>query len=209
MPEWEQGRYISLLGDPIGRDGKPLSALKSTLSNTDGKTLGIATTLESALLTKFNTSLDEVMFYSLLTLASGAFFCRQGRDFETNCLTRIFNNAMLEKCIDTRPDANVFPTLDKYVLKATEAKFLYCFMEVATPVLGVMLSGTLSGLVGMPQQLTASLSGYPICAEMARALSGYNRFGKVLTGDHIIVDMPKPKPVEEKVETLSFAGMQA
>ena len=207
MPEWEKGRYISLLGDPIGRDGKPESALKSSFKNADGQALGLTSVLGVLSMIELINGDGSIDPFSGTVLGALNLGIRRKR--ETEFLKKNFGDAAITtKCIDTRPDSNTIPTLEKNGVGVLKTSKDYTSNVVSRTVMYPVFFSLVAPFSSDPRMLAITaitmLSG-----EFARDFSGIRRFNKVLSGDHVIVDMPKPKPVEEKVEALSFAGMQA
>ncbi|PJB73471.1 MAG: hypothetical protein CO093_00500 [Alphaproteobacteria bacterium CG_4_9_14_3_um_filter_47_13] len=200
-PEWEKDRYISLLGDPIGADGKPEKLRTSFYKAADVQAVGLSIALSALLTTALQQSLETVLFFSAVMVACNlSVLAEKGRNYEYERLMRsgFSRENIEEKCIDKKPDGRTALTLNRYGIPVEEAKRFYLIdfgmnftFNIATtclsPAFGAMWT---LGCLGL----------------YTREASGINRFNKVAKGDWVIVDRPAPKPVQEKKPALEWAG---
>lgn len=205
MPQWEEGRYVSLLGDPIGADGKPEPLHTSFYKAADFKTAGVAAVLSAMLNTAMQASPEMAALTAVVGNVMGLTFfrfCERGARYIAGAGFTV--DDIDTKCIDIRPDRNTLPTLNRYGIPAHISKSAYG----AVTLLGLLndtlhIAGSFNAMATLDSRISIDSSMF------MRGLNGYSLFDKVVSGEYVIVDMPKPKPVEEKVGALSFAGMQA
>lgn len=208
-PIFEPGRYITLMGDPIGPRGpKPLllSLPKRTEVQVAVGALGL-TALFNKLAVQATGLISEeaAEMGTLRTVTIGNLVAiTMTRVFEKHAIlsNHGFKKTLLDtKCIDTKPGPDTPPSTDKYGLQAQEARgdygifagvcaFLYGFSAVST--------GSSDPL------LLASGSG-----QLTRIFSGYRRFDNIAKGKWQIVDMPEPEKAPEVQTQPKLAALTA
>ncbi|HQX27391.1 MAG TPA: hypothetical protein PKX38_05570 [Alphaproteobacteria bacterium] len=193
-PVWEKDRYIDFLGDPIGSDGKHISGVSSVISPSvlhPVGAMGVLGTFHTLVFEENPHGVDAAMYF---VIGAGWAFVKKLRN--SDCLEQIFDEAAKNKCIDTKPDEHTISTLDKYGLKAEEAASLYR--------LGIFLHSFLFsfGLVA-PNSYQARAISVIGAGGIANDVRGYRRFNKIAKGEWVIVDMPEPLKVKEKVPVMS------
>lgn len=204
-PPYEKGRYITLLGHPIGPQGpKPLAT--SFYERAEFKAGGIAVALTAL----FNDAVLNMAQERTVGIVSGigagnlvdCFLCPSVE--QRFLLGRIFNrHDFSEKCIDTRPDRNTVSTFDRYGLPARMARLKYALLG------GVFVcTDTVSSVTKMATGQNPIPSLMISASLYARLYSGYHRFNRVAKGDWVIVDMPEPEKQREGIPALTPAMTQ-
>lgn len=208
-PIFEPGRYITLMGDPIGPRGpKPLllSLPKRTEVQVAVGALGLTALFNKVaiqateLLSEEAAEMENLSAVTIGNLVAVA----TTRAYEKHVFlpkNGFGKNLIDTKCIDTKPGPDTPPSTDKYGLQAQEARgdygifagvcaFLYGFSAVST--------GSSDPL------LLASGSG-----QLARIFSGYQRFDNIAKGKWQIVDMPEPEKAPEGQTQPKLAALTA
>lgn len=191
-PTYEEGRYITLMGDPIGPNG-PASPTdpKSFWKCPDIKTTGVVT----ALCATFNAAAGQpdadVLNATLMCAFFGGVDVLMWRAIQKIHMSFSgLKDAVNEsKCIDTRPDRTTPPTLERYGLAAHRVK------KTSASLTGVLVAidalAFFSKAAGSPIAAANFMANSTV--KYARILGAWKRFDKVSTGEWVIVDMPKPQ----------------
>ncbi len=204
-PSYEKGRYITLLGHPIGPKG-PKSLVTSFHERAEFKAGGVVVALAAVFNNAVLNMAQEQTVGIVSEIGAGnllnCFLCPSVEQWLF--LGRIFNrHDFSEKCIDTRPDRNTVPTFDRYGLPARIARLKYATLGGAFVCVNTVSSVAkmVTGQNPIPN-LMSSASLY------MRLYSGYDRFNKVAKGDWVIVDMPEPEKQREGIPALTPAMTQ-
>ena len=140
-PQWEEGRYITLMGDPIKSDGKVFDAVTKTdlQSIVGGITCGGTVDV-------YNDTFPMAAFsYSLIAYGVSRFVRLRNSDN----LQVVFGSALETKCIDTCPDEHTIPTSDRYALQAELVRDFNLRAGAAECFIGGVVIATFSFMGGM------------------------------------------------------------
>lgn len=181
-PFWEEGRYLDVLGDPIGSDCKSdpgVMGWKSPITQTC--VLG-----ELALVGLFKNLDYSLAVFPALGWAGGWVFKKVMREG----LGEQFSKA----CIDTKPEETAI-RLEEH--KADAKKIVEACNR------GLITMGALTGAgymlvnFGPGPYLLAAGSSVFLCYLEYRKI-----FNKIAKGEWMIVEMPRPLPQEEKAPVM-------
>jgi hypothetical protein len=187
-PDWQKGRFLTLFGNPIGPDGE----IPRYLDRND--TVSVASTgLSGAVLVNFPA--EEAL--SVTGVFSGvALFCsKQSKDFYERSIVRMFGDATIDKCIDTKPDEQTAPTSKENMLRAEALAKIYGKGRNSYGGQLILLAGA-GGLVTPIAACAGIATAGPF---FWRAHDAHKRFDNVSTGKWAIVDMPKLEKAQQAV----------
>ncbi len=210
--EWEKDRYISLLGEAIGPDGKTPryldvvdmahisgfaallgagNVLKSIFENSPNKTAAsLSSTIEEAnefksfLSENMEAFLEEIILTDLMKGgALGLVLSAFEKKFSRGRLKRIFGEAALvDKCIDTKPVEKRVHTVGQDIHKVRQVQSL--FGQSCLSYLGS--AGLLSMAIGAAPAAVVCAPG------VLRTARNYTIYGRIVKGDYNIVPWPVP-----------------
>lgn len=184
-PPWEEGRYISLLGDPIGSDGKPVTGFMSWKSPLTQNSVLSEVALGAGLINIFDI---YPIVYPVAGLVGARYFKKTARDR----LSKKFSYA----CIDTNPGKDAVRSEDQKALAQMMVE-KYNMARIAVAVPTAMAIGLIND-----QAWFALLTG--VSAWMPCILEHRRMFQNVAEGKWMFVEeMPRALPPEEHAPLMS------
>ncbi len=189
-PQWEEGRYITLMGDPIKADGKAFTAI--TESDMHSMIAGLIGGGGLGLLKG-----DTVSFMVFMTMLGGI-VNKYRKSIYFDDLVEIFGEAMNNKCIDTKPDGRIKSDPQDIILaerasanmRSRRISGIYAASVICA---FTCYSSFYAGGVG------AAIAGISAASQTTQAI---NRFNNIVEKKWIInPNWPEPKKAEEPKKT--------
>lgn len=190
-PEWQPGRYVSFLGDPVNAECKVPHFPFNIVNRTDLRILGIVGALGGVVAAIWKPELAGIAVADAALMGVGGSFAVAYAEGEI--LKNHFGMAADRRCIDTRPDKNTIPVIPAAATPVgrTIKSFKFQLNFFGPLALACTVAAFATGM----EFWAIPMSVFTGCA--LRMYHGMRRFQKVRAGRYAIVEWPRPRPVEE------------